>query len=90
MSGVTWISAKTVLPYCLTLDFVEHTLLVIHIKQYDSTRIGAIVVLAAKNAASKNHFKDILCDKNCLYGIIVHLTSNVVFKTRKHFWVAGY
>ena len=34
----------------------------------------------------KNHPKDILHDKNYLYGIVlIHLTSNVVFKTRNHF-----
>jgi len=50
-----------------------------------------IVAPAAKNAASKNHLKDILRDKNHLCGIvIVHLTLNVVFKTRKHFQMAGY
>ena len=46
---------------------------------------------AAKNAASKNHPKDILRDKNYLYGIVlVHIVSNVVFKTIKHFQIAGY
>jgi len=46
----------------------------------------AIVAHAAKNAASKNHPKDILHDENHLYRIVlVHLTSNVAFKTRKHF-----
>ena len=34
------------------------------IKQYDSTGFGAIVASAAKNAASKNHPKDILRNKN--------------------------
>jgi len=39
----------------------------------------------------KNHPKDILCDKNHLYRIVlIHLTSNDVFKTRKHFQMAGY
>jgi len=59
------------------------------IKQYDSTvevGIGAIVAPAAKNAASKNHAKDILCDKNHLYGIVlVHITLNVAFKTENIF-----
>ena len=32
------------------------------------------------------HPKDILHDKNHLYRIVlIHLTSNVAFKTRKHF-----
>jgi len=50
-----------------------------------------IVVPAAKNATSKNHPKDILHDKNHLYRImLVNLTSNDAFKTRKHFLMAGY
>jgi len=51
-----------------------------------------IVVPAAKNAASKkNHSKDILQDKNHPYRIaLVHLTSNITFKTREHFHTAGY
>ena len=50
-------------------------------------QIGVIVVPAAKNAISKNHPKDILHDKNHLYGIVlVHITSNITFKTKKkHF-----
>jgi len=45
---------------------------------------------AAKNAASKNHPKDILHNKNHLHGIVLaHHTSNVAFK-RKHFQMAGY
>ena len=48
--------------------------------------IRVTVVLAAKNATSKTHPKDILHDKNLLYRIVlVHLTLNVAFKTRKHF-----
>jgi len=48
-------------------------------------------VPATKNAASKNHPTDILCDKNHLYRIVlVHLISNVAFKTRKHFQMAGH
>ena len=46
---------------------------------------------AAKNTALKNQLRNFLCDKNHLYGIIlVHLTSNVVLKTRKHLLAAGY
>jgi len=42
-------------------------------------------VPTTKKAISKNHFKDILRDKNHLYRIVlVHLTSNDTFKTRKH------
>ena len=49
------------------------------------------VEAAAKNFASKNHPQDILHDKNHHYGIaLVHLTSNDVFKTRKHLQMAGY
>ena len=32
--------------------------------------IGAIVATDAKNTASKNHPKDILCDKNHFYAIV--------------------
>ena len=54
-------------------------------------RDRGIIAPAAKNAISKNHPKDILRDKNHLYRIVlVHLTLNVTFKTRKHFWMAGY
>jgi len=50
-----------------------------------------IVAPAAKNAASKNHLKVILQDKNHLYGIVlVHFASNVAFKIRKHLPIAGY
>jgi len=50
-----------------------------------------IVAAAAKNAASKNHPKDILRNKNHFYRIVlVHLTSNDMFKTRKHLQMAGY
>ena len=36
------------------------------------------------SATSKNHPKDILCDKNHLYKILlVHLTLNAVFKTKE-------
>jgi len=53
--------------------------------------IGAIVVPTTKNAASKNHPKDILRDKNYLHRmVLVHLTLNVAFKTIKHFQMAGY
>jgi len=42
-----------------------------------------IVAPAAKNVALKNHISR---DKNQLYRIVlVQLTSNVAFKTRKHF-----
>ena len=52
---------------------------------------SAIVVPAAKTAASKNHPKDILRNKNHHYRIVlVHLTSNDAFKTRKHLQIAGY
>jgi len=48
-------------------------------------------VPATKNAASKTIQIGILHDKNHLYRIVlVHLTSNVVFKTRKNFQMAGY
>jgi len=64
------------------------------IKQYDSTvsvEIGAIVVSTAKKATSKNHPKDILCNEDHLYWIIlVHLASNITFITRKHIQAAGY
>jgi len=41
-----------------------------------------IVAPATKNTAPKNHPKDILCDENYLYRIIlVHLASNIVFTT---------
>ena len=56
-------------------------------KQYDSTVkvwIRAIVAPTAKNAASKNHPKDILRDKNHLYRIVlVHLILNNAFKQKK-------
>ena len=59
------------------------------IKQYDGTvqvGIGVIVATAAKNATSKNYPKDTLRNKDHLYGIVlVHITSNVAFKRRKHF-----
>ena len=42
----------------------------------------------AKKAASKNNPKDILCNEN--HVILVHLASNIVLKTRKHFQAAGY
>ena len=46
---------------------------------------------AAQNTALKNQLRNFLCDENHLYGIIlVHLTSNVVLKTRKHLLAAGY
>ena len=46
---------------------------------------------AAKNTAFKNQLRNFLCDENHLYRIIlVHLTSNVVLKTRKHLLAAGY
>ena len=46
---------------------------------------------ATKNAAFKNQLRNVLCDENHLYGIILaHLTSNVALKTRKHLLVAGY
>ena len=62
---------------------------VVFFQQYDGTVFK--VAPAAKNAASKNHPKDILHDKNHLYRVVlVHLTSNVAFKTRKHFQMAGY
>jgi len=39
----------------------------------------------------KNHPKDILHEKKHLYGIVlVHITSNVAFKARKHFQMSGY
>ena len=45
----------------------------------------------AKNTTFKNLLRNFLCDENHLYGIIlVHLTSNVVLKTRKHLLAAGY
>jgi len=51
-----------------------------NIKQYDSTVKVGIVVPPAKNAASKNHHKNILRDKNHFYRIVlVHNT----FKIRK-------
>ena len=50
-----------------------------------------IAVPAAKKAASKNNPKDILCNENHLYGVIlVHLALNIVLKTRKYFQAAGY
>ena len=50
-----------------------------------------IVVPATKNAASKNHPKDILHDKNHLYRIVlVHRTLNDAFETRKNLQMAGY
>jgi len=54
--------------------------------------IRVIVAPATKNAALKTRCpKDILHDKNYIYRIVlVHLTSNVAFKTRKHFQTAGY
>jgi len=53
--------------------------------------VVAIVAPAAKNAAANNHPKDILRNKNHLSIIIlVYLTSNDAFKTRKHLQVAGY
>jgi len=46
---------------------------------------------AAKNAASKNHPKDILLNKNHLHRIVlVHLTLNDAFKTRKQLQMAEY
>ena len=46
---------------------------------------------ATKNAAFKNQLRNVLCDENHLYGIILtHLTLNVALKTRKHLLVAGY
>ena len=46
---------------------------------------------AAKNTALKNQLRNFLHDENHPYGIIlVHLTSNVVLKTRKHLLAAGY
>ena len=39
-----------------------------------------IVVPAAKNSTFKNHPKDILCNQNNLYRIILaHLVSNIVY-----------
>ena len=50
-----------------------------------------IVAPAAKNAASKNHPKDILRD---LYRIVlIYLTSNVAFKNNKTFsdgWILNF
>ena len=46
---------------------------------------------AAKNTTLKNQLRNFLRDENHLYEIIlVHLTSNVALKTRKHLLAAGY
>ena len=46
---------------------------------------------AAKNTVLKNQLRNFLRDENHLYEIIlVHLTSNVALKTRKHLLAAGY
>ena len=46
---------------------------------------------AAKSTTLKNQLRNLLRDENHLYGIIlVHLTSNVALKTRKHVLAAGY
>ena len=46
---------------------------------------------ATKNTALKNQLRNFSRDENHLYGIIlVHLTSNVALKTRKHLLAAGY
>jgi len=49
-----------------------------------------IVAPVAKNAASKNHPKDVLCDKNHLNRIVQVHTLNDAFKARKHLQMAGY
>ena len=72
-----------------------HTLCMLSINTSNQTVrwywIGAIAVPAAKNTIFENHPKDILCNKNHLYKIIlVHLASNIVFTTRKHFQADGY
>jgi len=47
-----------------------------------------VAPIAKLNVASKNHPKEILCDKNHLYGILlVHLTSNVAFTTFSVSWI---
>ena len=49
------------------------------------------VTMIAKNTALKNQLRNFLRDENHLYVIIlVHLTSNVALKTRKHSLAAGY
>ena len=49
------------------------------------------VTCATKNTAFKNQLRNFLRDENHLYGIIlVHLSSNVVLKTRKRLLAARY
>ena len=64
------------------------------IKHFDNTvyvGIKTIIAPTAKNATSKNHPKDILCNENHLNRVIlVQLESNIVFTTRKYFQDAGY
>ena len=44
-----------------------------------------------KNTTFKNQLGNFLCDENHLYRIIlVHLTSNIALKTRKHLLAAEY
>ena len=56
------------------------------IKQYNSIVQVGIGVIVVPAATSKNHHKDILCDENHHYRIIlVHLASNIVFISKNTF-----
>ena len=66
---------------------------VFHVISSDSTVLMGMVVLVCptQNTVFINHPKDILYDENYLYKIIlVHLASNIVFTTQKHYQAVGY